>query len=338
MEYNSTADSSSAKEEKPIPDTSLWKPRNASETLSAILAKECAGAESKLQQALQHEKQFNLDNFESGVPFEELVRGEIQRLLPKRYSVTSGRVLDRLGQTAGYCDVVVFNDTWFSPVKPSATQSATGAHLPVEGVYAVGEVKQTLTLQNLDQAMEKLVKCHRLHRPRTYAHRIAENRESAACPHGLTKPLFSFILAGGIPPNEKIEQIADRFFEISKQLKRLEIIRLLCVLGEGGVAWAFSDPLRNGEVRPALFVDSDLFHPIFPIFSPASHRSAFLFLVQTLSQSLFHVVLGPEDLAFAYGSDVNGIKVPTSKEIHLPVEDEWSDLLNQPCGSDHSLT
>ncbi len=335
MERKSTSDRSSEEEKSPIPDTSRWKPRDVSETLFSILSKECAGAELKLLGALQHERQFNVDNFESGVPFEELVRSEIQRLLPRRYSVTSGRVLDRLGRTAGRCDIVIFNDRWFSPVKPPATQSAIGAQLPVEGVYAVGEVKQTLTLRTLDEAMEKLVNCHRLHRPRTYAHRIVENREGAACPHGLTNPLFSFIFAGGISPNEKIEDLIDRFFEISKQLKRLEVVRLLCVLGKGCVTWAFSDPLNDAETRPALFVEADLFHPIFPIFSPASHRSALLFLVQTLTQSLFHVILAPEDLAFAYGSDANGIKIPANKDIFLPVEDEWGVILNQPCSNDH---
>lgn len=320
---------------RPLPETNNWNPRDASDTLSSGLAKECKGAEERLLQALQHEKAFAVDNFESGLPFEGMIRHEISKLLPQRYAVTSGNVLDRDGRSAGNCDVVIFNNVWFSPVKSAATQDAGKPYLPVEGVYAVGEVKQTLSSATLDEAMEKLVKCHRLNRPRTFAHRVVENREGPTCPHGLTNPLFSFVLAGAVSQDESFTSLINRFFDISKQLKRLEVVRALCVLGEGAVVWSFHDPLNSDEMKPALFVEADLFHPIFPVFSPASFRSPFLLLLQVLHQSLFHVILGPEDVAFAYGLDATGIKRPTDPAVALPVEKEWLDLLNAPCRYDN---
>jgi hypothetical protein len=314
----------------PIPDASKWVPRDASETLSSVFAAECNGAEDRLLQGLRREKSFAIDNFDSGLPFEGLVRDELRLLLPHRYSVTSGLVLDRHGKTGGKCDTIIFNDQWFSPVKSPASKESGTTYVPIEGVYAVGEIKQTLSSSILDAAMEKLVKFHRLHRPRTFANRLVENRENGSCPHGLTNPLFSFILAGSVF-GDSFLYLVERFLEISKQLKRLELVHALCVLGEGTMTWAFRDPLRDDEVRPALFVKDDLFHPIFPSVSPTSYRGAFLNFMQMLQVNLFHTVLGPEDLAYAYSRDNGGIKLPKDPKIAHPPDKEWIELGGKPC-------
>lgn len=319
--------------DRPLPDTRTWTPRDASESLSAVFASECNAAEKRLLHGLQQEKALAIDNFDSGVPFESLVRQEFNRLLPRRYAVTTGRLLDRDGKTAGNCDLVVFNDVWFSPVKSASTSESRNACIPIEGVYAVGEIKQTLSASNLDEAMEKMVKCQRLYRPRTYAHRLVENREGCNCPHGLTNPLFSFILAGGVAAGETFQSLIERFFDISKRLKRLEVCRALCVLGEGTVIWSFLDPEEDHQAKPALFMEADLYHPIFPIFSEASTRGSFLYLMQLLELSLFHMVLGPEDLAIAYSVDNFGIKYPKNPNIALPPDQEWIELLGKPCSS-----
>jgi hypothetical protein len=321
---------------RPLPETTSWSPRDASRSLQSIFAEECMGAEQRILQALAHEKRFVVDNFDTGGPFEAIVRREIEGLMPRRYAIARGGILDRHGKSAGDCDIVIFNNTWFTPVKSATAGHAESSYMPIESVYAVGEVKQTLSATTLDEAMEKLVRCHRLDRPRTFANRIVENREGVSCPHGLTNPLFSFIVAGAVEKGEQFTDLINRFFDICKQLKRLEVVRALCVLGEGTVAWSFRDIERDDEVRPALFVRDDLFHPIFPAYSPASHRSPFLFLLQSLHQSLFHVVLGPEDLSFAYGIDSSGIRIPNDEKVALPPDDEWLQLLAKPCSEEHS--
>jgi hypothetical protein len=319
--------------DRPLPNTTEWTPRDASESLTAVYAAECNAAERRLLTGLQQEKALAVDNFDSGVPFENLVREEFHRLLPQRYAVTSGRLLDRYGKTAGNCDVVIFNDVWFSPVKAASTKESRNSCVPIEGVYGVGEVKQALSAAVLDEAMEKLVKCHRLHRPRTYAHRLVENREGCNCPHGLTNPLFSFILAGGVASGETLQSLIERFFDISKSLKRLELVRALCVLGEGTILWSFRHPSQPDQMYPAIFVEEDLFEPIFPVFSPADYRGPLLFLIQMLQLSLFHVVLGPEDLAAIYSLDVKGVKSPAKADISLAPDREWLELLSRPCKS-----
>jgi len=325
---------SSSRRSSPIPDTSKWLPRDASSSLSAAFSKECANAERRILSTLEHEKNFSIDRYDSGLPFEGIVRAELAKLIPKRYKITDGLVIDRDGKTAGNCDVVIFNELWFSPIKSPQAQDAGKLFFPIEGVYAIGEIKQSISESTLDEAMKKLIICHRLQRPRTYAHRIVENREGSECKHGLTNPLFSFILAGSIANGTNFERINLRFFEISKTLKRLEIITVLCILNVGAISWGFKDPLRNGEVRPALFLKDDLFHNIFPVLSSVDIRSPLLHLIQTIQLSLYHTILGPEDIATAYGFD-NRIKIPANPDITIPPDDEWKKLLEKPCSSHH---
>jgi hypothetical protein len=226
---------------------------------------------------------------------------------------------------------VVFNNLWFTPVNAPASTDASRVLIPIDGVYAVGEVKQRLTVKTLDAAMEKLVTSHRLERPRTFAERLAENRESSACRHGLTNPLFSFIIAGEADPSE-LQSLISRFVTINKQLKRLEVIRCLCVLGQGTVTWAFRDRRQMGEVRPALFMRDDLFHPIVPAFADSARMSPLFLLMQMLHLHLFHSVLAPEDIATAYGlAEAPPIGIPESPDVSLEPDKEWLDTLGEPC-------
>ena len=192
----------------------------------------------------------NIDNFDSGQGVEDIIREGLTQLLPARYSLKAGVITDRGGKTGGDFDVVVFNEQWFQSVKAGATAQSRRVFLPIEGVYAVCEVKQTLDFRSLDQAMEKLVVCHRLRQPRTCANRIVENRESSSCVHGLSNPLYSAIIATDLREGIELKSLIDRFFDINRALKRLEVVRALCVLGRGAVTWGFRD--QHGEGRPAL--------------------------------------------------------------------------------------
>ena len=68
----------------PLPSVESWRPRDASETLSAAFEKECNNAERRILQGLEDEKKFGLDSFESGLPFEGIVRRELKRAIPPK--------------------------------------------------------------------------------------------------------------------------------------------------------------------------------------------------------------------------------------------------------------
>lgn len=314
-----------------LPNTSAWQPRaEASESLGVAFLNRCAAGERHLRGMLQYEKETAIDAFDSGKPFEAAVREEISRLLPDRYAVTDGVVVDRNGLSAGHADLVIFNKLWFVPVNAPISANSTRRLIPVEGAYAIGEIKQRLTKATLDDAIEKLVVLQRLERPRTFAHRVVENRESENCSHGLTNPLFTFILAAETDESE-FQVLIKRFLDISRKLKRLEVVRSLCVFSAGSVGWGFKDPERR-EIRPALFMRDDLFKPIVPTYSAASRVPSLYALMQLLHLHLFHSVLGPEDLATAYSFKMPpNISVPTDDDLVLQPDSEWRERLTKPC-------
>lgn len=314
------------------PDTEAWQPRtDASDSLGVAFLKRCVAGERHLRHVLVHERELAVDAFDSGKPFEAAVREQVAHLLPKRYSVTDGVLVDRRGQSAGHADLVVFNSTWFTAVNAPMVAQPVRTLIPIEGGYAVGEVKQRLTRATLDEAMEKLVVAQRLDRPHTFANRLVENREADSCTHGLTNPLFTFILAAETDEHD-FQVLISRFFDINKKLKRLEVVRHLCVIGAGAVGWGFKDPVRDHEIKPALFMRDDLFHAIVPTYVGATVVPPLFSLMQHLHLHLFHSILGPEDIATAYGFKLpQGISIPTQPEISLEPDREWRDSLRKPC-------
>jgi hypothetical protein len=318
-----------------LPNTDAWLPNNTGKhILETAFVRQCLDIEKSIQQKATFEKEKNIYNYESGLGLEDIVRNELKRLLPSRYSVEVGTLTDSMGQTAGDVDVIIFNDFWFpSSVLSGATPASRKKYMPIQGTYAVGEIKQTLNIKTLEAAMEKLVCCHRLHRPRTYNARTVENRESSYCFHGLSNPLYSFIFATDIDKGLTIEEIADRFFFINKRLKRLETVRAVCILGQGTIYWSFKS--NDVEFKPALFMSEDLYKPIIPSIEVHNDNPAIYTFISNLQLHLFHSVLAPEDFALYYGTVNRNIRRPKSVEINIPPDEEWLQLLNEKCRENH---
>jgi hypothetical protein len=304
---------------RPLPDTTTWRPREPgnAHTVSTALSERCALLEKKLLLGACSERNLAFDAFDSGVPIEQLLREVIEQLLPTRYETTAGTVVDACGFTAGEMDLVVFNPHWFPQVHASSSERGTKKLLPFEGVYAVGEVKQTLTERSLDEAMEKLVACHRLARSSTPRSRITENREFPARTEvGLANPLYSFIVGTAIAGD--LQPLIERFFDINKSLERLEVVRALCVLGKGTMTWAVT---QDAGVKPALFMSDDLTQPLIPAYSPATDaRPALFSLFENLLLHLYHCVLSPEDIASQYGPLDGNVKVPDTDSVALSAQ------------------
>ena len=308
----------SQKTSKSIPDTTEWQPReNVADSLQNAFAKSCLGSEKIIRIKSQLERQMNVDNYDSGLGIEDIVREEFRKLCPSRYSISCGVINDRYGRTAGDFDLIVFNEFWFPQVKSGATPASRRVHFPIEGVYAVGEIKQALDFASLDKAMKKTVSCHRLNRPTTSGNRLVENRENNIDSNDISNPLYSFILATELGEGIKFDDIVNRFFDINKSLKRLEVVRCLCVLGHGTVIWGVQDKNING-IKPALFM-SDLAEPIFPVMQRLPEvDSAFFPLMLNLLLHLFHSVLAPEDIAASYGyQSMPVVQAPDSSEFWL---------------------
>lgn len=320
---------------KPLPNTSKWQPKqDKADWLQTAFIEQCIYSEQTILTRLEFEKKVQLQTFDVGIPFEDVVLNEFSKLFPKRYNVTNGIVSDSNGLTAGDCDFIIFNDIWFPYVISGATNSTRKKFLPIEGVYAIGEIKTKLTEETLDNACEKLVKTSRLNRKRTNSNRIVENRDDG-CQHGLTNPLYSFIFAASIDSHTQFLSLVERFVLINSKLKRSEIIRGLCVLGEGVITWGYHDR-KTGEGKPAMFMRKDLYEPIFPVFVKFNQKTSTIYpLIVDVHAHLFQSVLAPEDFALLYGTDDYPAQRPESDSFCIKPDDEWIKSIESYCKADN---
>jgi hypothetical protein len=80
------------------------------------------------------------------------LRDLISRFIPKQYGVGSGIIIDRNGNQSRQCDIVIY-DTFLYP----SFLSITTSHIyPVDLVYAIIEVKTTLTSTSAKESIENI--------------------------------------------------------------------------------------------------------------------------------------------------------------------------------------
>ncbi len=240
-----------------LPDVDKWQPYSGRrETLSSGLLLTCQVAQNRIIAEAEIEKKFNIRNFDSGLGVEDVVRQEISKLLPRRYFVDKGVVNDRKGRTAEDCDIVIRDPIWSPVLKLGATPESRRFHFPIESIYAGAEVKQTLGFEELDKAMEKLVKLSRLERPANLYGHITENQHIPKFdrPGCILNPLHTAIIGIGISGGIEFRDIAFRFGQINASLERSEMVTMLCVLGHGAVWYEAKD---TGTVNATYMTDRD---------------------------------------------------------------------------------
>lgn len=124
-----------------LPDPSAWRPRRqtgAEETLRLALQQTCRAVQRRVVSEAAIERDFNIDNYDSGAAIEDLVRRELRRLLPARYEVAAGVLNDATGATVGDCDVLICNRIWAPVIKLGATEESRRVHFPVESIDFIG--------------------------------------------------------------------------------------------------------------------------------------------------------------------------------------------------------
>ena len=97
------------------------------------------------------------------------------------------------------------------------------------------EVKQTLGFEELDSAMEKLVKISRLQRPENPYGHITENQHIRSFdePGHILNPLHTTVLGTRLKSGLSFSDIALRFGKINSNLNRSEMVTALCLLDQG---------------------------------------------------------------------------------------------------------
>ena len=95
---------------------------------------------------------------ERGRIAEEIIRGVLQRILPKRFSLGTGVLISASGETSSQTDIVVFDNLHNAPL---LAEFGAGVY-PVEIVYATIEVKSVLTKRELKSALSAIRKVRRV--------------------------------------------------------------------------------------------------------------------------------------------------------------------------------
>lgn len=97
-----------------------------------------------------------------------------ERYLPKRYRASSAFVIDSRGNRSRQIDIAIY-DHFYSPL---LFPQESAVHIPAESVYAVFEVKQSVTRDMVQDAAAKAASVRALHR--TSARVISAGRRQAA--------------------------------------------------------------------------------------------------------------------------------------------------------------
>lgn len=292
-----------------LPNANAWKPRNVENKIGELFAIRCRHIRERIIRDSSHERELNINNFDSGSGIEDIVRRELTNLCPRRYLVTAGTIDDRNGHTAGDYEVIIADDFWTPVLKAGATSSSRKIHLPIEAIYAVIEVKQSIDFEILDDAMEKVITSKRLYRPPLPASRILENLdltfeianseyEIAHIPD-IPVPLFTAILAIDLKPGIDMSGLMQRFVAINKKLKRDEVVQVLCVLNAGCVFWGWID---DSSSVAALFREDEKDRNLYPTFHfMEDERDPFYPFATLLLKNLFITTLPLHELPMVYG-------------------------------------
>ena len=294
---------------KPIPDVGSWQPKLTKEKiLRNSLMVTCQVAQARIVAGANTEKTFRVQNYDSGLGIEEIIREALARLLSNRYSVAPGLISDRVGQTAGDCDLIVRDPNWSPAIKQGATDQSRRFHFPIEGVYAVTEIKQTLGRKQLDEAMEKLVKVSRLERPANPYGHITENQHITNLDKegAILNPLHTTVFATQIPTRSTFADVVKRFGELNAMLDRNDMVNMLCVL-DHGTAWY---SVETGSPYSATYMYDRDKRLVLQVNSREPENSFYRYYVEILGH-LTRSVLGLHDISSVYGEP------PPDRDIHF---------------------
>lgn len=135
--------------------------------------------------------QYNLKSTE--FPYHPVAKGDVaedtwrtllEKVLPSRFSVGTGFVIDAHNQVSGQIDCIIYDNVY----TPTFWGDKDYRFVPVESVHAVFEIKQKISLTYLREASKKIESVRALHRTST-SYRASGNVEAP-------KPLIHII--GGI--------------------------------------------------------------------------------------------------------------------------------------------
>ena len=149
---------------------------------------------------------------------EDLLKDYIKNLLPEKYSISSGIIIDN-NQTQSKQQDFIIHDSFNCP---SFFKTNSNSILPIESVYATIEIKSTLDYHTLEQSAKNIESVRTLNK--------LPNINSSKNLYDCVYPL-GFVFA--YSSTYTLEQIQKKLFEINKHIDVRHQISIICILDKG---------------------------------------------------------------------------------------------------------
>jgi hypothetical protein len=141
-------------------------PCAATESTDQLIRNNLMGPEPRLiaGQSRQNLNALVSHHGELGRITEEIIKGALERLLPKRYSIGTGIIINSNGDSSAQTDIVIYDEFYNRPLL-----SEYGVHVfPVECVYATIEVKSTLDSDSLKKSVADIMRVRKIGSAKQY--------------------------------------------------------------------------------------------------------------------------------------------------------------------------
>lgn len=166
---------------------------------------------------------------------EDLLKDYLRNLLPNKYSISSGIIID-FNQNQSKQQDFIIHDAFNCP---SFFKTDSNTILPIESVYATIEIKSTLNYDTLKQSVENIESVRKLHK--------LPNRNIISNDYNEQYPL-GFVFA--YSSDYSLEQIQKKLFELNKSVDGRHQISIVCVLDKGLIFNVYKDNLTNFTIIP----------------------------------------------------------------------------------------
>lgn len=166
---------------------------------------------------------------------EDLLKDYLRDLLPNKYSISSGIIID-FNQNQSKQQDFIIHDAFNCP---SFFKTDSNTIIPIESVYATIEIKSTLNYDTLKQSVENIESVRKLHK--------LPNRNIISNDYNEQYPL-GFVFA--YSSDYSLEQIQKKLFELNKSVDGRHQISIVCVLDKGLIFNVYKDNLTNFTIIP----------------------------------------------------------------------------------------
>lgn len=144
-------------------------------------------------------------NLEKGLNNEAALRNVMRTFFPLRFGIGKGKVINQDGNLSGQCDIIIYDAIHCPKLFVDENDNQI---IPIEGVYAVIQVKTTLDSEKLKIAFENLQSVYSLY-PR------CDNRSINPCI--VYRPPDLSVIA--FHDDRKLSTICHNYVKLSKQFK-----------------------------------------------------------------------------------------------------------------------